>query len=200
MVLMKTLFARPLLSSIPLLMVAGLCSGSGAWANELSNDISLGAASQVDALGYVSRDSSPWSWDAGYTFDRTVTPTAAGDISDITNEVLAGFNWQRDWEFGAGVAYSSTPSEYLSSVGPNVTVGYEWKFGPGPTHGASPEASVDGKKPTDAADPFRPSVGLDSKIAWLSYRESFPSTPKASKLGLFARPSNTAEEIASRSS
>lgn len=123
-----------------------------AWAgsDDLSSETSLGAGSQSEALTFESQREEPWAWHLGYTFSHLKENFSGFEVSDTTHEVTGGFDWEKDWLFGAGFSFATTPSEHVKSVGPVFDFGYTWKLG----------------------------VGFRESVAFLSYKQSFTSTTR----------------------
>ncbi len=180
--------------------------GTCALANELESETSAGAASQSEALTYSSKDVDPLSWNLGYTFTHLKDADAAGgSISDTTNQLAGGVEWEKEWLAGIGLSASTTPQEHLTSVGPNFELGYTWKLG-APSGKATPELRRKDAEAVDANtheleesaaaadEPFRPSFGIKSSAAILNFKESFSGTTIA-RAGRAAKPTSGTAQI-----
>ena len=137
--------------------------------------------------GESEPEDSPWNWNLGGSYSLTKVPASATapQIIDKTTGVTLGVGWDQDLMIGAGLAYSATPDERLSNVGPSLYVGYTFKF-PGRVSSGNgvgslakkaiikktqPEKSAVDQEDEElnANEEFVPSISLKVPLATLKY-------------------------------
>jgi hypothetical protein len=177
--------------SLPLLIAF---TSIPAIADSLESETTGSATNFSEGLSYsgTSSENPDFSLNAGYTFSTSKSEETG--LTDKNHEVTAGLGWRDNWDIGGGLAYTSTPDEYLKNVGPNVYLGYVFRFGeapklakikaPKPKVQSKNDKDKDNEDDDDTASKFIPSVELKGKFTFLKYTESFTAAVQGpGKLG-----------------
>jgi len=188
------------LAAVSVLLLAAIPQARAA--NSLQSDTSVGSTNLTEALTYDGSQDNPsleggFDWNLAFTLSRTTQPATDGtpDVRDTTSELSGGGGYGiNGFAAGAGLTYSTTPAEGLHSLGPNLRVGYTYKFG-------EPEPAENGGAGEETSPSFRPSVGLKALFSNLAYTEDLTGSaaPRTDKRKLAPNPAAASESIVQRS-
>jgi len=116
-------------------LTSSTAAGSTSFSQSLSADGDFETSkdeSNEDFLGEENEEEAPppWSWNFAYSLlkSTTIDPTSGNDITDTTNDFSGGLGWDFGdiWGLSGGYRFTSTPSENLTSRGPNLYVSLSW--------------------------------------------------------------------------
>jgi hypothetical protein len=126
------------------------------------------------------RIESIYNWDLSYTRTSQQTSSTAlngtsATINDNTNDFSFGLGLYRDTlSFGVTLDYSSTPEENLSSIGPEILLGYQFHFN-------SVDENLDEAK-------FNPYLKAEFGYGSENYTQTFETTKVARRKNAPVRP------------
>jgi len=144
-----------LVFSLPVLAAPGTASYKASSSTSAGQgNFSEGLSLSGDHPTSDADDSGAVDWNAGYTYSKA----PVGNDFNKTSDINLNVGFKKDWDFGGGFDYSSTPAESLSSVGPEGWVGYEFLLGGG------------------AKDSFRPSIEPKFTYHGQTYTQTFSGT------------------------
>lgn len=161
-----------------------------AQAQELGLEVSQGSqtrSEELTASGYFNKKEKKdkrieniYNWDLSYTrtsqqSNLTATNGSSETIKDNTNDFSFGLGLDRDaLSFGLSLDYSNTPEENLSSIGPALLLGYQFRFN-----------SVSENSEDDNFNPYlKAEIGYGSE----NYTQTFETTKVARRKNAPVRP------------
>ena len=159
-----------------LLRIASACLAlPSAWAgNSLETETTFGNSSWTEALTLdhhpaPAPDGTRWGGSFEYNFSRSSTTdaTTGTAVTDDSHGFTLGGSVKKKLEAGAGLYYSVTPAENLTSFGPDAYLAWTLKLGP------VPETS-------DDSDDFRASLKFKLRGATVHYTQASTTTTRLS--------------------
>jgi hypothetical protein len=119
------------------LITGFLVLSTAAAAGEIASDTSIGSGIFTERVGYSgsgAEASSPWSYDASYSFSASEVGAArknAGGTGQVdhTHTIDFGIGYEGDHSQGGSLSYSRTPEELLTVLGAGLYFGHRYSIG-----------------------------------------------------------------------